>query len=227
MPQPTFNQVLLALKSQIIVGKTYLSIAEGLIQSQQEDPIVQQIAPVFFGLMINGSLEHAQMTIARLYDKSRGSVTVPRMLEQATENIASFVRGDVPQIADLVAQGKRMVAELEPVILAIRTRRDKRLAHLDPHSVADPNAYAQEARLTFPDLREAFKKTESLLIDVSSLHDGTVGDLRFVGGEDYKVVLHDLRRYKCAVIEAYEKTYHVDWGPLRPKDCAKSPSDLI
>jgi hypothetical protein len=228
MGEPTFNQVLLALKSQVIVGKTYLIVADGLLQSQQDDPVILQTAQVFFGLMINGSLEHAQMSIARLYDVTPGSVTVPRMLEQAKRSTDSFVRGDRQQIADLIAKGEQVVIGLEPVLKAIRMRRNTRLAHLDPRSVADPNAFSEDARLTFPDLRRAFKETEDLLIDICSLHDGTIGDLRFVGGDDYKTVLNNLRRYKCGYIREYERLHGTgSWTSERPKDCSGAAYDLI
>jgi len=228
MSEPTFNQMLLALKSQILIGKTYLSVADGLIQSQQDDPSIQQTAQVFFGLVINGSLEHAQMSIARVYDTTRGSVTVPRMLDLAKRCTDSFVRGEQQQIEELIAKGERTVVELDPVLKAIRTRRNTRLAHLDRRSVSDPNTFSEEARLTFPDLRKAFEETEHLLIDISSLHDGTVGDLRFAGGDDYKAVLHNLRRYKCAYIREYERQYGIgSWTFARPKDCSGDARDLI
>ncbi len=42
-------------------------MAKGLLES---DPVLLQTAPTFFGLTIDGSVELAQMAIARLYDKT-------------------------------------------------------------------------------------------------------------------------------------------------------------
>src|SRR5205814_6056214 len=91
--KPTLKQILDVLKRQVLVGKSYLGIAKGLLEA---DPAIRDTAPTFFGLTIEGSLELAQMTIARLYDDAtRGSVTIRRLLVRAAEEAASFQRGDV------------------------------------------------------------------------------------------------------------------------------------
>ena len=61
MGKPTLKQVLDAHKNQVLVGKSYLNIASGLLQA---DPVILQTAPTFFGLTIDGSLELAQMALA-------------------------------------------------------------------------------------------------------------------------------------------------------------------
>ena len=53
MSKPTLQQILDALKRQILVGKSYLEIAKGL---QQADPVILQTAPTFFGLTIDGGI---------------------------------------------------------------------------------------------------------------------------------------------------------------------------
>jgi len=54
------------------VGKSYLAIAKGLLNT---DSVLLDGARTFFGLTIDGSLELAQMAIAKLYDRTRGAVT--------------------------------------------------------------------------------------------------------------------------------------------------------
>jgi hypothetical protein len=79
--KPTLKQTLDALKRQVLVGKSYLELAKGL---QAADPIIlQQTAPTFLGLTIHGSLELAQMAVPRLYDRTRGAVTIMTMLHDA------------------------------------------------------------------------------------------------------------------------------------------------
>src|SRR5258705_463147 len=82
--KPTLKQILDALKGQILVGKSYLGIAKGLLST---DPVILDGARTFFGLTINGSLELAQMAIAKLYDRTKGAVTIPAMLVRATTDI--------------------------------------------------------------------------------------------------------------------------------------------
>jgi hypothetical protein len=85
--KPTIKQVLNALERQILFGKTYFAISRGLLKAE---PVVYGTASTFFGLTADGCLELAAMTIARLYDRSKDSVTIPRMLLQAETEIGSF-----------------------------------------------------------------------------------------------------------------------------------------
>jgi AbiU2 len=223
--KPTLKQILEALKTQVLVGKFYLGLAQGLVRA---DPVILQTAPIFFGLTTNGSLELAQMAVARLYDKTSGAVTVQAMLAQAILDIGSFQQGTEQQVSEAIAGSKKVVLRLEPVLDAIRRRRNEWFAHLDPRSVADPKALAAEARLTIPDLERALKETEEMLVKLTCLYDGTFGELRFIGGDDYETALNWIRVAKCAWVENYEKKFGVgSWTGPRPKDCSRAEFDLL
>ena len=55
---PTLKQILGALEKQVLVGRTYLDTATGLLKA---DPVLLRVSPTFFGLTIDGSLELSQM----------------------------------------------------------------------------------------------------------------------------------------------------------------------
>jgi len=223
--KPTLKQILDALKNQVLVGKSYLDLAKGLLQA---DPVILQTAPTFFGLTMDGSLELAQMAVARLYDRTSVSVTVQKMLGQATLEIASFQRGPKQEVSEAIANSEKIVVELEPVLAAIRQRRNEWLAHLDPRTVADPKALAAQAKLTIPDLERAFRETEEMLVKLSCFYDGTFGDLEFIGGDDYEIALDWIRRAKCASIEHYEREFGAgSWTGPRPKDCSRGKFDML
>lgn len=225
MAKPTLKQILDALKNQVLVGKSYLDLAKGLLKA---DPVLLQSAPTFFGLTTDGSLELAQMAIARLYDKTSGAVTIQKMLAHATLEVNSFNRGSKEEVSEAIADSKKKVAELEPILASIRQRRNTWLAHLDPRTVADPKALAARAKLTIPDLDRAFKETEEMLIKLSCAYDGTFGELKFIGGDDYETALDWIRRAKCASIEKYEKEFGAgSWTGPRPKDCSRAEYDLL
>jgi hypothetical protein len=57
LSKSTFKQILDALKRQILVGKSYVALAKGLLTA---DPVILQTAATFFGLTADGSLELAQ-----------------------------------------------------------------------------------------------------------------------------------------------------------------------
>jgi hypothetical protein len=221
--KPTLKQILDAQKRQVLVGKSYLNLAKGLLQA---DPAILQTAPTFFGLTTDGSMELAQMALARLYDETKGAVTVQAMLVQARRQASSFQRGDHQEVIAAIAKSEKTVLGLNLVLVAIRKRRNEWLAHLDPRTVADPKALSVKAKLTIPDLERAFKETEEILLELTSLYEGVIGDLRFIGGDDFEQALNWIRRAKCAFIENYEKQFGSWTGP-RPKDCSRKPYDLI
>jgi hypothetical protein len=223
--KPTLKQILDTLKRQVLVGTSYLNVAKGLLQA---DPVILQVAPTFFGLTADGSLELAQMAVARLYDKTGGAVTVQTMLTHAARAVGSFQRGSEQQVTAAITKAQEAVAALEPVLDAIRQRRNKWLAHLDPRTVANPRALSAKAKLTIPDLERALTDTEEMLIELLSLYEGTIGELRFIGGDDYETALDWLRRAKCASIERYEKEHGAEsWTGPRSKDCSRSKFDLL
>jgi len=59
--QLTFNEMLAAIENQILVGKTYLQIANGLPSVVGEWDVFG-VAPTFFGLTAQGNIETAQMS---------------------------------------------------------------------------------------------------------------------------------------------------------------------
>ena len=223
MAKPTLKQVLDALKRQVLFGKTYLNLAQGLLQA---DPAIIQGSSTFWGLTIDGSVELAQMAAARLYDRTKGTVTVRTMLFQAAQEIDTFQRGGSQQVTDAILEAAQHTILLQPILRSIQRRRNEWLAHLDPRSVVDLKALNAKAQLTIPDIERVFKETEEIILTMSSLYEGIIGELRFLGGDDYKSALDWIRKAKCAFIENYEKEFG-KWSGPRPTDCSRNPGDLL
>jgi HEPN superfamily AbiU2-like protein len=202
--KPTLKQTLDALKRQVLNGNSYLKIADGLAKA---DPVIFQGATTFFYMTIDGSLELAQIAAARLYDRSKGSVTVEAMLCEASSQAAAFQHGDQTQVENAILKARQRVVAIQPIVDVIRRRRNKWLAHLDPETVLDPGALAAKAKLTIPDLERVFKETEEIVLELSGLYEGVIGELRYLGGDDYKSALDWIRKAKCAFIERYEQEH--------------------
>lgn len=214
----TIKQILNAVIKQVLVGRIYLDMAQGLLKA---DPVLLGTAPTFFGLTIDGSLELAQMAIARLYDNTKGTMTVPEMLNRAELEAGSFQRGTAQEVRRVIAGSGKVLRGLDSVIVSIHERRNGLLAHLDPQTIADPKALEARAELTVPDLEWAFKETEEIVLEMCSLYDGTIGELKYIGGDDYEVALDWIRRAKCAYIEKFEQEFKQPWDGPRPKDCSR------
>jgi hypothetical protein len=151
----TFEQVLTAVEQQILIGKTYLAIAKGLLATESD---VFGAAPTFFGLVSDGSLELAQMAIAKLYDRGEKAVTVKAMLSLAARQPGAFQKGDLQQVNAAILKSAQRVIAIQPIVDAIRKRRDKWLAHLDASTVRSPAALMASANLTIEDLERAFEE---------------------------------------------------------------------
>jgi HEPN superfamily AbiU2-like protein len=154
--KPTIEQVLNTLERQILFGKTYLAISRGLFNAEKG---VYGAARTFFGLTADGGVELAAMTIARLYDHSKGSITLPRMLLQAENQRASFRHSS--RVGKAIDEAKSKVSRLAPVLATIKSYRDGWFAHLDPDVVADPQALNDAAKVTLLDLNKRIRRNRS------------------------------------------------------------------
>lgn len=148
-------------------------------------------------------------------------MTVPKLLRRAEMEAGSFQRGTPQDVRHAIAESDKAVHTPEPVLAAIRERRNGWLAHLDPETIRNPKALEASAKLTMPDLERVFKETESILLRFSSLYDGTVGELKYMGWDDYEAALNWIRLARCAHIEKYEREFHTKWEGPRPKDCSR------
>jgi len=217
---PTFEQTLETLRRQVLIGKSYLDLAKGLLNA---DPaILRQVAPTFFGLTVDGSLELAQMAIARVYDKTKGAVTIRGMLYDAAKRLGSFHNATEQEARDVVFRASLSVMAIQPILDAIRHRRNKWLAHIDPQTVASPTIVAAKANLTVPDLDKAFSETEALIVELFSRHQGVYGPLEFIGADDYEAALNWIRSAKCLFFENYEKEFGHPLDDTRPRDCSNN-----
>jgi hypothetical protein len=218
-PTPTLKQTLEALRQQVLLGKSYVNLARGLLKA---DPYLLHTAPTFFGLTIGGSLELAQMAVARLYDKTKGAVTIRTMLVEAAQQLSSFQNATAEEAKDAIQKAKQRVGAIEPILQSIRRRRNEWLAHLDPDTVTNRTALAAKAKLTMPDLEKAFSETEGIVVDLFGRHQGVYGELEFIGGNDYETALDWIRSAKCTFIENFEKEFGKPWTEARPQDCSNN-----
>ena len=214
-PMPTIQQTLDRLINEFRHGNTSLQIAVGL---RAGDPVILQLAPVFFGMSIEGNLELAQIYAARMYDKTRGAITIETLMQQCEDQAKSFNFGTEEQVFSALSWCSEAIKSIRPALNSIKKRRDKALAHLDPRFVATPTFLNTEASLTIPELETVYKKTEQILQRLDAVHSGTIGPLTFLGPDDYLTVLDLLADAKCREATEYEKEFDTkcDW-PLPAK----------
>lgn len=213
MAKLTLKQIFGALEQQILFGKTHLAISKGLTHAE---PRVYGAAPTFFGLTEVGGIHLAQMTIARLYDLTAGTVTVPAMLYRSAKERTKFPCGDEETVTQAILDCAHRVIDLQSIRHSIRTNRNKWLAHLDEATVRNPQALATKVRLTILDLDRAFEETEAILNKIRRLFDGAHGPIRFSGGDDYEAVFKHIRHSQDAEKKEFDAIFEAQFKHSPP-----------
>jgi hypothetical protein len=137
---PTISEVLNSLKHEVVFGKGYLCIAKGLGEA---DPVVLGTANTFFGLTVESCLQMSQMFAAKLYDKTKGAVTVKFLLQEAASQAGMFKYGTSQEVSADIKEAEVRIAGLGTILKSVQDRRNESLAHLDPNTVKDPAGLAK------------------------------------------------------------------------------------
>jgi hypothetical protein len=210
----TLNELLNALEHQVLLGKTYLAITVGL---REAEPVVRGAAPTFFGLMSDGSAILAQMALARLYDENGGRVTIEDMLDLAAEQPCSFQGGASDEVHAAIARARSTVNSLGSVLAAITHRRNTWFAHIDPRAIRDPGGHEEKAKLTLPQLQEAFARTEEIVKEFTRLLDGRIGPIQFMDDNDFTELFTIIRGSVAAKMKEFDKQFEARVGHPPPQ----------
>jgi HEPN superfamily AbiU2-like protein len=219
-PTPSLEQVMKGLIAEVLKGRQALAIAVGL---RGADQVVLDVAPVFFGMAYDGNIELAQMYAAKLYDKTKNPqpITVATLLSIAEQHPELFKKGTESEVLKAAKECRNLVANLEVPLASIKRRRDEALAHLDAKSVMNPGGLKRTAPLTITEIEKIFHDTETILKKMDYLFRATIGDLKYLGHDDYQTVIDLIADAKCAQADQYEKEFGIpcEW-PL-PAKCAR------
>jgi hypothetical protein len=216
--KPSLEQILTALINQVLVGKSHLTIANGLASA---DPVILATGKTFFGLSVEGNLQLAQIYAARLYDKTKGALTMFSLVSGV--KVAAQDPAHAAKQAGLLkaaAEIESRIAGLESILSSIKKRRDKAFAHLDP-AFLDPHKLAASAVLSLDDLAKVFTETGLMINEVSVVIRDTAIHFELFDVQDYQMVLSLITEAKCAQVEKYEKEFGQPAPFDRPKDCPK------
>jgi hypothetical protein len=215
--RPDLKLLLRALANEVINGTAHLRIVTGL---RDADPVVLGTASYFFGLTIRAHLEAAQMYAAKLFDISRGAETIHTLVAAAEQNTQLFGNGNPREVDMAVRAACQRIKRLDPVMRAVRSRRNKVLAHLAPETVRDPVKVARDARLTLKDLSKILDTAGRIVNLISMLYSNEAHLIRFPFDDDYKLVLERITESECSRIRKYENEGKAKWVGARPKSCS-------
>ena len=198
------------------MGKAHLSIGRRLAETLAQDPVIGNVAHVFWGTTITAHLDAAQLLAFKVFDSRPGSMTLEYLLKLADEGV-KFQKVTPQQVSKLVSAERAKIVSIRPKLAPIEAKRNRILAHADPTVVTDPDKIAKQTRVTFDDLDSIFKIAGQILNNVSvAFHDvSSVFDLADV--DDYQSVIQRVADAKHDELDKYEREFKEAAPFPRPK----------
>ena len=209
-PEAELAKLLDRLMQQVVLGKAHLSIWRGLANALGSEPDVAHAAPGFFGLTLQAHLEASLLYAARLFDTHPEAVTVKSLLRLAEENASRFENARPEEVVKSVVQGTSDIRSQETSLSAVKTRRDKALAHLDPKTISDPGKVGEQSKLTIKELEDLFGTAEKILNNMSAKYRGVTSFTELLDKDDYENVVRLVKLAKRTQKEEFER----EFGPL-------------
>jgi hypothetical protein len=187
--------MLAMLMVEVAYGKAHFFLTRTL---KGTHPAIVRTAPVFFDLSVGAHAGSAVLQAAKILDRTPGSASIHALLEFALKHAGTFKKASAAEVRRIVSESKRTVAEFQPVVDAIRTRRNETLAHTDPRAFIDSGGHIADGRVSYRQLETLFAKIESMLNEISELYDGRRIQLDLAGIDDIdkilEIVLERLRQ---------------------------------
>jgi AbiU2 len=180
-----FQQILAWLMTEVMFGKTHYGIVRGLGRRDREALAAFRTAPRFFDMTLGAHADSAQMTVARIYDRT-SAASIHKLFSSALREAGTFRHGTVTDVQKAVQESKAIIKAIEPTLAAIRTRRNQTMAHLDARPFADPAGYVSAGRVSYRQLDELFERTSEILNRFSLLHRGATVPLLLEDAKDYE-----------------------------------------
>jgi hypothetical protein len=187
-----FQTTLAWLMTEVMYGRAHSTITVGL---RRADRVVLDTAPNFFDLTRDAHAEAAQLCAVRIFDRSSG-VSIHTLMSSALNEAGTFKHGTAAEVRKLVAEAKALCTELEPIVSALRTRRNETIAHADTRPIIDPEGYVQAGRLSYRELRRLFEQTGLVLNKFSLLYRGVPVVLDLKDVKDYEEALDLIAKAK-------------------------------
>lgn len=135
---------------------------------------------------------------------------------------SKFPHATETEVLSCRAESETTISNLEPLIRALRSRRNNFLAHLSPTHAFEPHQLRQATEITLPQIKEVLHKGGMIVNQFLQMWNKSVNQLSTFGSDDYKKILSSVSKQLCAEIKAHEaefRTYDPSRLP-RPRDCS-------
>jgi HEPN superfamily AbiU2-like protein len=202
-----FGKIFDSVCNEVVMGNAHLELWRGLAKRLRESPFVANTARTFFGMTLESHLDTAFLYAAKIFDRNRGSLSLWTVLRYAEENKRSLP-GETSTVIERVVAGSRVeLTKLDDSLKAVRTRRDKVIAHLDAQFVSNPEKVAEQSQIAVNDLQKIFVVAFRLLNNISIPYWQSSASLELIGVNDFEHALQLIEREKKRERAEYEAEF--------------------
>jgi hypothetical protein len=187
----TIQQLISWLGTQVMFGRAHTEILRGLLVA---DPSVRRVAPRFISMTMDAHAEESMKCLNHIFDKRSDCLTLGALLDLASAKAGTFKYGTPQQVKDLVKRSRAAISTLEPLLKALRTRRNETGAHSARRPLIDPSGYIEAGKLKHKEIDKLFDVTAEILTEMSQLHAGRTWNMRLPDECDYQQALALLTR---------------------------------
>jgi len=195
-----------ALSWHVTIADAFRSAHKGLL-SELQVRTVASVAPTFFRMALAAMYDVAFLSLARLFDVKPGTVRLLHFLEIADRTAGKFKNETPEQVRSIVNECRTKINAVQPLLVPLRERRNKILAHLAKETVADPLSVEKEAATTDADWEKLISVASGTLNAVRVAFDGLMFSGELLDWSDYENLLHVLREGKRKQITDYEEEF--------------------
>jgi hypothetical protein len=211
----TFESLTNTLMDECIHGSVHLQLCREI---GRMDPVVGNLAPVFFNFSYFSHLNAALMGANRLFDDSGTSVKT--LLSWADSHAGKFAFGSVEDVKRTIGEARMQLAKLHKVQKCLKIRRNNFLAHNSEEGIFDPEGMFQKAGVTYKELQQVFDEAATAINNLDELWGATTTTPRLLNEDDFKHVCELMAKQRCAEIKAEEAEFGiVGLIPERPRGC--------
>lgn len=220
-PLAAFRVEFERVRNQVLMGNAHLELWRNLSKRLGSDPkrLAANASPTFFGMTLESHLNTTILHAARIFDTHPDSLNIHTILKRADTDKGSLS----PEAAETLTEGLQVakieLPKLESALKAVRTRRNKTLAHLDPMVVSRPDEVAKNSEITVQDLRKIFVVAWDILNEVSVHYWDLSASIDLVGVDDYETALDLIESGK----KRQRAEYEAEFGPF-PDPATLGPS---
>jgi hypothetical protein len=205
---PDFRKAFDRVRNQVVMGNAHLDLWKGLSRRLgDEKRLVVNTAPTFFGLTLESHLNAAFLYAAKVFDTHRSSLTLRAILRYAEANKGGLSAEASREVERIARESDAELTKLESSLKAVRTRRNKLIAHLDPAVVSKPGEIAKQSQLTVDDLQNVFVVAWRILNGVSVPYWEFSASLKLMDVDDFEHALNLIEREKHRQLAEYEAMY--------------------